>query len=71
MRKFAYVFLVLICSARLGLAGDVQLPGKSEPPPPPPACTENCTNSATTSDDSASLVDAILDALLLGLTIAL
>lgn len=67
MRRSVFSIALLIVLAVPVLAGDVQVPGKTDPPPPPPPCTENCTNSATTTGDSASLIDAIIEALLLGL----
>ena len=68
MRRRVLTTLLLAVLAVPVFGGDIQVPGKTDPPPPPPACTENCTNSATTADDSASLIDAILDALHLALT---
>lgn len=60
--KPVYSLILVAALAVPVFAGDIQVPGKSEPPPPPPACTENCTQSATTgiNDASIDLLDTIL-----------
>lgn len=44
MRTFYSLALVVCLSAVPVLAGDVNTPGKSDPPP----CTQNCITSTTT-----------------------
>jgi hypothetical protein len=37
LRCFLFAAIVVISSATLALGGEMQFPGKSDPPPPPPA----------------------------------
>lgn len=59
MKKFVYSLLLLAVLAVPGLAGDIQVPGKT--------CTENCTNSATTTGTDASSIPEIFIAVLIEL----
>lgn len=68
MRRYALAAVLLLALSVPGLAGEIQIPGKSEPPPPPPPpCTENCTNSAMSYDDPASVFDQFLIEILIDL----
>ena len=62
LRCFLIAAIVVIASATLALGGEIQFPGKSEPPPPSPAsATESATDSVTELTSSGESQIAWLD----------
>jgi hypothetical protein len=55
MRKVTALLLVLCLSAATAFAGDVNTPGKTDPPP----CTENCVVPAASEPLPVGTADTI------------
>jgi hypothetical protein len=53
LRCFLFAAIVVISSATLALGGEMQTPGKSEPPSPPASTTESTTDGVTASTSTA------------------
>jgi len=60
LRCFLFASIVVIASATLALGGEIQGPGKSEPPPPASA-TESATDGVTEPTSSGESQIAWLD----------
>ena len=62
LRCFLFAAIVVIASATFALGGDIQAPGKSEPPPTPPAsASESATDGMTEPTSSGESQIAWLD----------
>ena len=55
LRCFLFAAIMVLLSATFALGGDIQFPGKSEPPPPPSASTSaiDSTTDGTTEPTSS------------------
>lgn len=60
MRKIAISLLMTACLCAPVLAGDVNSPGKTDPP-----CTQNCATTSTTSTAYESVRQIALDLILI------
>jgi hypothetical protein len=62
MKRFLPIALCVSMLAAPALAGDVNMPGKTDPPP----CSANCSSSSTPLlPESENLLDSIKETLLL------